>query len=257
MGKNASTPVVAPPITWIQRNNRWNLTVAIFASLMLSVYYLFQLTAGTFGPLCITTNYYNLLCEGFRQGHLYVPVIPRPELLAKPDPFNPIHMSLWLWDASLYKGHYYLYWGPVPGLCLLAFKLITGYTKEVIDQWVGYAFVLGRLYAGAALILGLANYSRTRQRPWVVGLAILVFGLASPTPFTVARMHVYEASLMAGQCFLVCGLLAAFWAILRESKRTLLLVLAGICWGLALGSRVSMWVPAPFPGRLYNGDTVA
>ncbi len=155
-------------------------------------------------------------------------------------------MPLWLWDASLYKGHYYMYWGPVPALCLLAFKLLTGHTKEVIDQWVGYFFALGRLYAGAGLIVSFANYSRTRQRPWVVALAILAFGLASPTPFTVARMHVYEASLMAGQCFLVAGLLAAYWGVMRESRRMLLLVVASTCWGLGFGSHVSTLVPTPF-----------
>ena len=239
-------PLAMPSMSWSRRNDRWNLIVAVVVSLVLTFYYLWQLTAGTYGPLCMTTNYYDLLCEGFRQGHLYVPVIPRPELLAKPNPFDPVHMSLWLWDASLYKGHYYMYWGPVPGLCLLAFKLLTGYTKEVIDQWVGYFFALGRLYAGAGLIVSFANYSRTRQRPWVVALAVLAFGLASPTPFTIARMHVYETSLIAGQCFLVGGLLAAYWGVIRESRRVLLLVVASACWGLAFGSHVSTIVPTPF-----------
>ena len=240
------SPLGAPAISWAQANARWNLVVAILVLSILSFYYLFQVSAGTFGPECSTTNYYDLLCEGFRQGHTYVPIVPRPELLAKANPFDPVHMNLWLWDASLYNKHFYMYWGPVPGLFLLAFKLITGTTKQIIDQWVGLTFALGRLYAGGLLILSFANYARTRQRPWVVGLAILVFGLCSPTPFTIARMHVYEASLLAGQCFLMCGLLAAFWGIIRETKRVPMLMLASLCWGFALGSRVSMWVPAPF-----------
>jgi hypothetical protein len=230
---------------WFRKNDYLNMVVAILVSLALTAYYLFQLTAGTYGPLAMTTNYYDLLCEGFRRGHLYVPVIPRPELLAKPNPFDTVNMPLWLWDASLYKKHYYMYWGPVPALCLLVFKVLIGSTKEVVDQWIGYYFALGRLYAGAGLVVSFANYSRTRQRPWVVALAILAFGLASPTPFTVARMHVYETSLMAGQCFLVGGLLAAYWGIMRESKRTLWLVLASTCWGLALCSHVSSCVPVP------------
>lgn len=234
-----------PALTWAQRNDRQNIVVAVFVSLVLTFYYFFQLTAGTYGPLIFTTNYYDLLCEGFRHGHLYVPTVPKPELLAKPNPFDFDNMPLWLWDASLYKKHYFMYWGPVPGLFLLLWKLLTGTTKEIIDQWIGYPFVLGRLYAGAALIVSFANYSRTRQRPWVVALAILSFALASPTPFTVARMHVYETSLIAGQCFLLGGLYAALWAITHESRRTLLLILASTSWGLAMGSHVATAIAVP------------
>ena len=28
-----------------------------------------------------------------------------------------VHRPLWYWDASLYKGHYYLYWGPSRPRC--------------------------------------------------------------------------------------------------------------------------------------------
>lgn len=226
-------------------NERLNITVAVVTCLLLSFYYLFQLTAGTYGPLVYATTYYDMMCEGFRQGHLYIPIAPSPELLAKPNPFAFENESLWIWDASLYNRHYYMYWGPVPGLCLLLWKVLTGHTKAVIDQWIGYPFVLGRLYAGAWLIVQFANYSRMRQRPWVVVLSIAAFGLASPTPFTVARMHVYEASLIAAQCFLLGGLVFAHWALTHENRRTTWLALASVCWGLAIGSRAAASIAVP------------
>jgi hypothetical protein len=232
-------------MSWSERNDRWNVIVAVTVSLVLTYYYLWLLTAGTWGPLNFTTNYYDLLCEGFRRGHLYIPIAPRPELLAAKNPYDVKHMPLWVWDASLYNRHYYIYWGPFPALCLWVYKAVTGVTKEIIDQWPGYFFALGRLYAGAALIVSFANRAHTRQRPWVVALAILAFGLASPTPFTIARMHVYEASLMAGQCFLVGGMLAAFWGLVREKRRIVWFIIASTCFGFAVGSHVSTIVASP------------
>jgi hypothetical protein len=223
---------------------RW--AVALPLLLGLSVYYLFEVSVGTFRTLAWNTDYYDLLCEGFRQGHLYVPVAPKPELLAKADPLDNANMSLWLWDVSLYRARYYMYWGPVPALFLLAFKWVTGFGQKVMDQWLALVFWLGRLYGGAALILGLASHARTRQPAWVVGLAILVFGVAHPTPYLLARSLIYEACTASGHCFLFWGLAIAFWGLVRPSRRMPLFALAGVLWALAVGSRVTLTLSIPW-----------
>ena len=79
------------------------------------LYYLFVVTAG-FQRAPTFTAFYDLLAEGFRSGHLHLSVEPHPSLLAQDDPFDPRHRRLWLWDASLHEGHYYLYWGPTPAV---------------------------------------------------------------------------------------------------------------------------------------------
>ncbi|MEY4582637.1 MAG: hypothetical protein RL701_7340, partial [Pseudomonadota bacterium] len=130
------------------------LVLPVFAWLaLLTFYYTFVATAGTFVLTDWQTDYYDLMVSGWQKGHLYLTVEPLPSLLERKDPFNHDYSDDWLWDASLFKGRYYLYWGPVPGLCLWVFKAITN-TKAVIrDQWLVLFFMLMRLYAGSALII--------------------------------------------------------------------------------------------------------
>jgi hypothetical protein len=230
-------------VRWMLSPHRRHLLVALPVLLSISIFYAFMASSGTFRDLR-GQRHYSQMAEGFERGHLYIRKEPSAKLLRQEDPFHPSNKPLWIWDATLYKGHYYFYWGPVPALLLWAWKAMTTQGK-VSDQTLTLIFMLGRLYAGAALILGLARQVRAREPAWLVGLAIAVFGLTSPIPFIIARPFVYEACLAAGQCFLFCGLALAFWGLVRPRLRTLAFVLAGTCWGLAIGSRVTMVIPIP------------
>jgi hypothetical protein len=216
--------------------------------LLLTAYYVFQVTVGTFATLGWNTHYYDLAARGFRAGHLYLELAPPPELLALANPYDPFssYRKLWLWDALLFHGRYYIYWGPVPALCVLAFRALSGFTGTVHDQWLVLCFMLGRLYGGAALILSLARHSAPRPPAWAVWLAIALFALASPTPFVIARPVIYEASVGAGQCFLFWALFAAFWGVVRSRWRVPALFAAGTLLGLAVNSRVTMVMLVPW-----------
>jgi hypothetical protein len=230
-------------VRWLSSPHRRHLLVALPLLLSISVFYEFMASSGTFRDLR-RQRHYSEMAEGFERGHLYIDRKPAARLLRQEDPFHPSNKPLWIWDATLYRGHYYFYWGPVPALLLSAWKALTSQAL-VSDQTLTVLFMLGRLYAGAALIIGLARQVRTREPAWLVGLAIGVFGLTSPIPFIIARPMVYEACLAAGQCFLFCGLALAFWGLVRPRRRTLAFVLAGVSWGLAIGSRVTMVIPVP------------
>ena len=212
---------------------------------VLSVYYAFVTSAGTFESLTWHTDYYDLLAQGLREGHVHLPIKPSARLLAKADPYDFKHWRHWLWDASLYNGRYYLYWGPVPGVCLLVFKTLTRWRDSIYDQWLVLAFMLGRLYAGAALIVSYARTQGVKIPSWAQQLAVLVFGLSMPSPYFMARPLVYEASIAAGQFFLLCGLYAAYRGVLQRRLRLRRFVLAGVCFALAFGSRGSLLVVAP------------
>jgi len=234
-------------LSWWLR--RWfvdeQLAPIAFWLCVLSGYYAFVATAGTFGALDWHTDYYDLLVRGWQDGHLHLSVKPRASLLRKANPFNYRYVGLWLWDASLYKGRYYLYWGPVPGLCLWLFKTVTRYREIVLDQWLGVVFMLIRLYAGAALIVMYARTEVPRLPSWALQLAVLAFAVAYPSPYFLARPLIYEAAVAAGQAFVFCGLLLAYWGTLKAQVRTRCFVLAGICFALALGSRGSLIIVAP------------
>jgi hypothetical protein len=221
-----------------------HLALALPIVLAISVLYLFMASAGTFDDLRRQSRY-DLMADGFQRGHLYIAQRPSPKLLAQEDPFHPDNKPLWMWDATLYQGRIYLYWGPVPALLTWAYKAVTRHAGVISDQTLTVAFAVGRLFAGAGLLLGLGRFIRMRQPAWIVGLAIAVFGLTSPVPFIVARPYVYEACLMAGQCFLFAGMAFAFWGLAHPSRRIAKFIVAGCFWGLAIGSRVTMSIPIP------------
>lgn len=212
---------------------------------LISLFYFFVVTAGTFRLLAWRTDYYDLMVEAWRAGHLYLNVPPSPWLLAQPNPYDPVNTPLWLWDASLYKGHYYLNWGPVPGFCLWLFKFLRVNHTTVYDQWLVLVFTWLRLYAGALLIISYARFAAPRLPSWALQLAVLVFGLASPTPFFLARPLIYEAAIASGQAFLFAGLCCALWGVRSRRWRSSLFVLCGVCLAGAFGSRTSLLLAAP------------
>ncbi len=77
------------------------------------------------------SDYYNLLVEGFLDGHLGFKVKPTPAMMALADPYDPAQRQQtgetdWH-DASYYKGSYYLYFGVAPAITLLLpVRLFTG-----------------------------------------------------------------------------------------------------------------------------------
>jgi hypothetical protein len=224
------------------------LLVVIPIVLAITYFYAFLASAGTFRMIPGRPDYYDRMCEGFRAGHLYILEQPNPQLLAKPNPYadENFFQNLWLWDASLYKGRYYLYWGPVPALLLWLWKVLTGYVGTVSDQWATVCYMTGRLVFGTGLILGLAKYMKSRPPTWLVALCVAVFGLTSPMPFIVARPDIYEASLASGQCFLFGGWWFAFLGLVQERRRAWWFVLSSTACALAFGSRATTAIASPF-----------
>ena len=74
------------------------------------------------------------------------------------------------------------------------------------DNGLVFGFCVLRLIAGTLLIRDVARGAARRPPRWAVALAMLVFALASPTPYTLARAGVYEAAIMGGASFMVAGL---------------------------------------------------
>lgn len=209
--------------------------------------YVFIITAGTFTTWSTWNTNYDLIAEGFRAGHLYIPVAPPAELLAKPNPFDWSNSSLWFLDATLYGGHYYLYWGPLPALLLLGVKVLFRIHSVVGDQYLLFGFYTLFLVAGALLIERTTRRLFPELPPRFSLLATVVFAYATPTPFMLATPGIYEAAIAAAQSFLLLGLLPAFdavWAASESPPRRSLLLAAGCCWMGAIACRVSAVLPA-------------
>ena len=212
----------------------------------IEVSYLFIITAGTFTTWSTWNTNYDLIAEGFRAGHLYIPVPPPPELLARPNPFDWSNSNLWFLDASLYKGRYYLYWGPLPALMLLAVKTVLRIKDVIGDQYVTFASYTLILIAGALLIDRMTRRLFPQLPASLALLATVAFAYVTPTPFMLATPGIYEAAIAAAQSLLLLGLVPAFDLVWKASESPPCwrrLLLAGCCWMAAIACRVSTVLP--------------
>src|SRR5438270_814748 len=181
-------------------------------------------------------SYYSQLAAAFRHGQLSLLTPPKPELLALRDPYMPeLNAPYRMHDVSLYRGRYYLYFGPVPALVLhLPFHLLTGYYP--MD---GLA-VLIFLMAGLAFWLAVFHSAIGKWFPHINVLWTLAGGLAiafcSTGPFVLARPAVYEVCLASAYCFTAIFFKALMSAVTGGAWRRNLLA-AGVALSLAIASR--------------------
>ncbi len=190
-------------------------------------------------------EYYSPLADAFARGQTHLPVEPAPELLALPDPYDPVANAPYRFhDALLYQGRYYLYWGPVPALLLVPLKWLG--VGAIPDAYLMLAFLPGTVVFSVLLIHSLWRRLFPALPWWTALPGILVAGLGHPIPAVMSRPLVYEAAIAGGQCFLMAGLywtLAAFAPGRRVPWR---MALGGCCLALAVGTRSSLVFAAGF-----------
>ncbi|HXC35019.1 MAG TPA: tetratricopeptide repeat protein [Candidatus Acidoferrales bacterium] len=197
-------------------------------------------------------SYYNLLVQGFSEGHLYVKRDPPDALARLANPYNPAVSAPYLKalnDLSYYKGKLYLYFGVTPALVLFwPWHILTGqYLSE--GGAVAIFFTIG-----FAAFLGLTRAMAKRYFPetniWMVTASMLVLGLAmglmisgsvyEQTGLTVSG-SVYDIAETSGFAFAMLAL-AAIWRATDAgpARKALWLSLASFAYGLAIGSRPTL-----------------
>lgn len=217
--------------------------ILIAGSLLLQF---FILTAGRWTldirdqPTRFTTTFYGEQALAFLHGGLALERIPPQALLALSDPYDPIARRGIdaLHDASLYKGKYFLYFGPGPALALLPFQL---FAPEI-------PIPDSALVAGLSTLLtvatgGLLRAVRSRLFPslpiWIAGPLALAILVGNPVLFVLARPAVYEAAILGGQLGLICGLFFAWLARFRR-RQWVFATFAGLSFGIAIASRFTL-----------------
>lgn len=207
------------------------------------VVYAWFITYGNFNTWDHTTHYYTQLADGFNQGHLYLDLKPSKELLQAPDPNDPNSRPKFddeVWDLSLYKGKFYIYWGPVPALLIAPLQKILA--RQIQDIYLVYFFYAGLLIFNSLIILKLWQRFFAHIPAWNVFICIPLLAFMLPIPWSLNVPQVYEAAIGAGQFFLVGGAyfaLLAFDASLGTTQAPdgKHLFLAGLFWALSVGSR--------------------
>lgn len=183
-------------------------------------------------------GYYNLMADSFLAGKLSLLVEPPPELLSLPNPLDPQANSAFrLADASVYKGRFHLYFGPVPALSLfIPFRLLP--FGKITEPFAVALFGFGAFLFAALILVRLARKFRPAVSDSLLLLAILALGISNAMPFVLRRPVVYEVAITAGAFFLMLGFFLLVRSWLKETVSRWTMVLLSLCWGLAVGCRV-------------------
>jgi len=210
------------------------------------VVYVWYISVGLWSTWPARTRYYSLLAQGFLNHELALPVEPANKLLALSNPYDPaqhIRVEAPL-DLSLYKGKFYLYWGPVPALILAVLKLLI--PKDLPDSYLVFGFLCGLFLMQTQLAMRIWDRYFQNMPKWILVMFLFLAGLSVPSVWMLGRAEIYEAAITGGQFFFMAGFLAALAAVTKTHSADFKLLLAGICWSLAIGTRLTLILPISF-----------
>jgi DNA-binding TFAR19-related protein (PDSD5 family) len=190
-------------------------------------------------------SYYNLLVQGFREGHLSVKKAVPTGFARLADPYDPNANRLYrgmpygLSDLSYYKGRLYLYFGVTPVLILFwPVVALTGH--YLFNRLAVTIFCAVGFLASVGLLCVMWRRYFSEVSVWVVAAGALALGLATGVPALLPRSDVYQVVISCGYMLTMLAL-AAIWKALHESERRgRWLAVASLAYGLAVGARPSL-----------------
>jgi len=144
-------------------------------------------------------GYYAQLAEGFLRGNTYFPWKPDPRMATLADPYDYGQRDAagisYLWDASWYRGRYYLYFTPLPVVFFyVPYYWITG---THADDAAAAVFFSAWTFLAAVLFV-------RRARSRILWIAFV--GFANLIPFALSSVRVYEVAILCATA------LSATWA---------------------------------------------
>jgi len=188
---------------------------------------------------------YNLVVEGFREGHSWLAKEAPPELAKAANPYlfatyRPFLGPPWgVIDLSYYRGHLYAYFGVTPAVLLFwPYRMLTG---GFLHQ--AHAVLLFCIL-GYALSVGLGVAVWRRYFPEVgrsAGVVLsLLLGSVTTLPVFLVRPGLYEVSISCAFALVMLCLAALWKAWHLEAGRAPWLASASLAYGLAVGARPSL-----------------
>jgi hypothetical protein len=213
------------------------VAMSLWTAIFLVQWWVF--TCGTWWAWPPSTHDYCKMTDAFLHGQVSMRITPPPAMLALPNPYDPQANFRYRWhDASLFNGKYYLYWGPAPALIAAAVCASMRISDPTFsDQYLYFLFVFGTVLMATLLMLRARASWFPGIRAWAAAPVILSLGLSVPI---LCSGWIYGAAIAAGQFFLLTGIYAAWRGLSDGRWRMLWLFLAGVCWTLSAGSRISL-----------------
>lgn len=184
-----------------------------------------------------TGSHYGSLTKGFRQGQLSMAHVPDPGLVHAANPYDPAARgnAPFLWDASYYRGKYYLYFSPVPVLILyFPLRAVTG--AYPTDALAATIFALWAFFAWIGVL------RRASEETLVVpaSLWVVFLGLGNVTLFVLASIRMYEVAALCAAAFV--GTWAYTIVLYRDRPTILRAGLSGTSLALAIATRPNLGV---------------
>lgn len=189
---------------------------------------------------------YDMLTDGLLSGQLHFKVEPDPRLLQLANPYAGWQGVPRLHDATLFHGHYYLYFGVSPVALLLGpWRLVTG--TFLLDGPAIVVFTFAGFLIGTGLwAAGKRRFFPNLPARWF-GFGVLMLGLGNFLFFLIQGEDIYEIPISCAYACLMAAL--AFVAVAasseKHSRQAAAVGLASLAWGLAIGARPNYLLSVP------------
>lgn len=184
-------------------------------------------------------NLYHDLSEAFLQGRLSLLIEPSRELLSLQDPYDPEqNKKLRLHDASLYRGCYYLYFGPAPVFtAFIPWRLMTG--NPMPHNLAASIFAGGGFVCCVLLLMIIVHGTGLNSSFQTILISILVLGTCNMVLLVLRRPHMYEVASLSAYFWSMLSLFFIFSFLLLDHRKIIYLGVSSLCFGLAIASRFS------------------
>lgn len=182
---------------------------------------------------------YNELAKAFLKGQLHLLVEAPEELIKLPDPYDPKanwNFMVHLWDVSLYKNKFYVYFGPTPVITLyIPYMLIT--EKDLSYNIPAFVFACGSFVFAVLILVHLWKRCFMQTPRWMVMMATGLLGFASVIPYCLRYPEIYEVAILSGLFFLIGAIYFLILAFVYPVPSLKALTFASIFLGLGVGCR--------------------
>lgn len=192
---------------------------------------------GRFGSPGGNDSLLNQQVEAFHAGQLHLKIAPDPRLLALSNPYDPqFNRGTRLLDATLFKGAYYTYFGPVPLLCLMWPWYAVNGTHIPADL---AAFIFG---AGAfllqAIFLLFCKRTLLREAPsYFLGFVVFVVGAGNLLQPMLRAHSTFDIPILSELFFASATILFVAVAVSANRRGLWAWCAASFSYGMAVGSR--------------------
>lgn len=221
------------------RPRRADFGAAAAAILLTTAAYLWTLHAAS--PTIATRQpmgIYPLQTDALLSGHLHFKQEPDPRLVRLANPYAGNQGIPRIHDATLFRGHYYSYFGVTPVLLLMApWRLLTGTFLTEGAASIVFAYA-GFLIAAALWIAAKRRFFPELSAAWL-GFGILMLGLGDYVFVLIQTAQVWELPISCACACLTASIGFVAWAAAADAarRRTAGIGLASLAWALAIGAR--------------------